>query len=184
MDLKEAKEKTIALALAVYRITEKIPEGEVLIGQMKGLANQVVIKISQIIYKEQKIDVISDIEALKSLFKIAQEQNWLNKDNFIVLAREYEKIINFLNKSKVNLKKKNEKHREQSFNGKMLMLSDRQKQILDFIKQQKNPVNLKQIREIFPKVTRRTLSRDLKILFQNKFIHQEGLKRGTRYFVP
>jgi Fic family protein len=60
-------------------------------------------------------------------------------------------------------------------------LNERQKQILDVLRKN-NPLQLADINQLLPDITRPTLKRDLSILVERRLLTQVGKGRGVRYF--
>lgn len=170
--------KASNLALAVYRVTELFPGGEVLIRQMRRVANQIVADLIAGRQKEAAIGV----NVLLHYIKIAQAQSWTKEINFVILNKEYEELLSEMGrdkkkkkeKKKVNLPKTSAKKR------KKRKLSRREREILKQT-QEADKVYTKDIIKHFPDLNRRTLSRDLKYLCSKGYLKRVGRGRNLYY---
>lgn len=102
----KGQEYLLRLSSAVYRVTERFPEEEPLCFLIREralliLENVCILSLDgnpgslnlksedkEAIYQE----LIVDIEVLKYYLRIAGEQEWVNKENFSVLLREYQAL--------------------------------------------------------------------------------------------
>lgn len=80
--------RALNLSLAIYRITAKFAQGEVLAGQMRELGNQIAGDLAE----GDLASVEKKIERLKIYFAIAKAQNWVKPINWSVLDFEYYKL--------------------------------------------------------------------------------------------
>jgi hypothetical protein len=164
------KEKALELVLAVYRVTKVFPEEEVLIGQMRQAANQV---LAELVSERQK-EAIEQIKVLLNYFQIAQAQNWIKKINFVILKKEYNELLDEIeqssHKKKIGLAKM----------AKIKGLSQRQKRILEYIKNF-DKFRLGDLNKYFPQTSSRTLSRDLEQLSLKGHLIKKGHGRGAFY---
>ena len=164
------REKALQLVLAVYRLTKLFPEGEVLIGQIRQAANQVLTELILGRHKE----AIEQIKVLLNYFQIGQVQNWIKKINFVILNREYNKLLDEIEQSS---------HKKKTGLAKMAKikeLSQRQKKILEHIKNF-DKFRLGDLNKYFPQTSPRTLSRDLDQLFLKGHLIKKGHGRGAFY---
>jgi len=165
--------KALELSLAVYRVTKLFPEGEVLIGLMRQTANQVLAKV----ISGQLKQVREQIEILLSYFQIASKQNWTKQVNFVILAKEYQVLLNELEQVRLaESSQKSDFSKIKQFKG----LNQRQKKIIEYIKQ-KGSVKLKDISVLFPKLSPRTVRKELNIMAQQGILFQQGIGRGSFY---
>lgn len=164
------KQKALQLSLAVYRLTKLFPEGEVLIGQMRQIANQV---LAELISGNPK-KAITQINILLYYFQIAQAQQWIKQINFVILFREYNKLLNEINQSKAG------DHHKKVVSSKDKRLSQRQKRIFEHIKNQKM-VRMKNLSTLFPNLTSRTIRNDLNEMINRKLLFRQGRGRSSFY---
>jgi len=164
--------KALELSLAVYRVTKLFPEGEVLVGLMRQVANQVLASL----ISGQKRQVKEQVEILLSYFQIAGKQNWTKQVNFVILTKEYRALLNKLEQAEPSQKKDILKIKQSK------ELSQRQKKIVEHIKQ-KGSVKLKDISVLFPKLSLRTIRRELNRMTQQEILSQQGVGRGSFYII-
>lgn len=165
--------KALELSLAVYRVTKLFPEGEVLVGLMRQVANLVLANL----ISGQTKQVREQIEILLSYFQIASRQNWTKQVNFVILAKEYQALLNELEQVRLAEPSQNkgvpkiEQFKE---------LSQRQNKIIEYIKQ-KGSVKLKDISVLFPMLSLRTVRKELNKMAQQEILSQQGVGRGSFY---
>lgn len=157
--------------------------------------------------KEQKEKVfegiMGNIEILKGYFELAKSQKWVNEANFLVLEREYEKIKKELKEE--SLKDEllnNELLKDESFKKEtptkvqekkpspvLLMgspqirngpLKKRHRKILEVLKV-KATAQVRDLEEVFPGVTKRTLRRDFRYLLSQGLVKRMGDGNTTLY---
>ena len=156
------------LILAVYRVTELFPEGEPLKVQIRESANKILADLSNYQYE----NISSAVEAINSLFDLAEAQNWVDARNFLVLRREYDKIGKLSKKqAKTSLGKTVEKPRT---------TQERKDRILEVLKEKKK-IQLKELVQTFPQVSKRTLIRDLEELYRTGIVVRVGNGRASCY---
>jgi len=82
------KERIIAITLALYKVTDFLPEKEVLRYKIREMANDILADLVCLETEEtgKKINI------LIAYFQVAMLQNWIGKKNFLVLEREYQDI--------------------------------------------------------------------------------------------
>jgi len=190
------KDYLIKLCLAIYRITDLFPEREPLRISLREKANQILA--DSILFfngnpvsltKEQKKRfserILGNISILQGYFEIAEKQNWLRRENFSVLEREYnmiEKEIKngFSKKESSDITKKEKSPSQVSQISLDELKKGRYKRILEVLKE-KEEVQVKDLKEIFSRVSKRTLRRDLNDLLKKGFVKRVGDKNRTVY---
>jgi len=160
------QEKALDLVLAVYRVTKTFPEGEVLIGQMRGTANSI---LAEIILNRKK-EAGKQIKIILAYIDIARNQGWVNNINFDVLEKEYKNL----------LIKNGSKKKKRSVSEKINDLNKRQYKILNYIKS-KEDVKMGELVEFLGGASPRTVSRDIRIMADKKLLIREGRGRGSIY---
>ena len=158
------KDFYIKLTLAVYRVTELFPKNETLKHDIRNLANEV---LANLIINNLK-DCSRNIKALKDLFSLVKEQNWVDSRNFFVLHREYDKIERSINTGKPVEKPRTTKNRKEK--------------ILETFQENKK-IKIGDLTKIFPSINRRTLLRDLENFSQAGLIVKNGNGRGSCYIL-
>lgn len=76
------------LVLAIYRVTDKLPRGEILIWQMRKLANETMgdLTLGNLKDTERKFNL------LLFYFQIASSQNWVKEINWLILEKECRRL--------------------------------------------------------------------------------------------
>jgi len=197
MKSQELSRRALNLSLAVYRVTANFPIGEVLIRQLRLLANQVAGDIAA----DDLISTSKKIDRLLAYFKIASRQNWIRAINWTILNFEYSKLkqeailLRISEKEEESIVEEgkaardtiltshNIRKREKSVNGsvsKSSGLSERQDMILAEINKRQSIKNADLV-PLFKNVSERTLRNDLKLLLEKKLIRKEGINKTAIY---
>ncbi len=201
------RDNILKLTLALYRVSERIPQEEPLRKKIREKANEIlelIFSINPGIDFERKMKIKEEIRVLGSFFKIASEQNWVDSKNFKVLLEEYKKIYNLVDKlADVNLTQKEEERPKVQISQESLIISkkltkptknaqgersinnfsppERQKRILALIHQNKR-ATLEELRFKFSDISQRTLRRDLeKLIKEGKIIRKRLGKKNVIY---
>jgi len=156
------QQKALTLALAVYRVTKLFPEGEVLISQLRQIANEIIYEIAL----KNDLKAIFKIKALINLFTLAQAQKWTKDINFVILIKEYNFLLAEIKSQKILIKK-----------GK---ISQRQKKIISYLKTKQN-AKISDLSALFPEINLRTIGNDLNELVRQKYLIKKGQGRATFY---
>ena len=162
----------IRLYLAVYRVTELFPDKEALKNDIRISANEILVDLINNHYESTS----RSIDNLNGLFDLAGEQNWVDKRNFLVLSREYNKIQRLINAGKTV---ENSFSKKRGFSPKT---QKRKEKILELLKEN-NKIKLGDLTKVFPNINRRTLIRDLENLNQVSLVAKNGNGRGIYYTV-
>lgn len=184
----------VVLTLALYRVTDIFPEKEPLRFVLRGKAHDILADSILIfsknplnLTKEQKNTVkeriLKNIEVIRSYFEIAQKQNWLKEENFFVLKKEYNKIEREIERKMFQAEAKEAKRRKNPFSDDNLKLPaerERSQKILSFLKDRKI-AQVKDLKEIFPEVSKRTLRRDFDYLLEKGLVERAGEGKFTFY---
>jgi len=181
----------LALTLALYRVSERIPQEEPLRKKIREKANEIlelVFSINPSIDLEKKAKIKEEIRVLGVFFKVASEQNWVNPKNFKILLKEYKKIYNLINElddkkliqEKPTISKKLKKPVQEGRSNNLLP-SERQKRILELICRNRR-VSLEELRLKFSDISQRTLRRDLeKLIKERKIVRKRLGKKDVIY---
>ncbi|MDI6591340.1 MAG: DeoR family transcriptional regulator [Patescibacteria group bacterium] len=191
------KELLIQLTNNLYHLTLLFPKKEPLRYKMRELADEILVNF----YKEQNPEISKNLEILDSFFELAKKQNWVSPSKISEIQEEYGKIRKELKKldevkfHRERIKEVAEISREKIFAQEGLgesfqrnfsvgiQKNTRQEKILDFLKK-KGKVQIWEVKEIFPEVTKRTLRRDFKQLVKQGLIERIGEKNETFYQLP
>jgi len=191
--LSVEKDYLIKLCLAVYKVTELFPEKESLKFFSRERANRVLAdsilffsKNPVSLTKEQEKrfseEILGNIKVLQGYFEVAENQNWVKKENFLVLKKEYDKIekeINkgFSKKESSDIIKKEEVPSQISLDK---IKKGRYKKILEILGEKKE-AQVRDLKEIFPQISKRTIRRDFDYLLRKGLVERVGDKNRTLY---
>jgi len=179
------KQKVVDLTLAVYRITELFPKQE----PMKFFLRQRACEIlaSSILLKETKKrraieQILGDIEVMFGYFEVAKSQKWLRSENFLILEKEYSRIKEEVQKeTEIAVQRKADSLRVKTTKeAAESLLNERHKKILEVLKQRKTG-QVKDFKEVFPEVSKRTLRRDFECLISRGLVERMGEASTTLY---
>ena len=193
--------RVIKLTLALYKITEGFPEKEPLKYHLREQANLIlenyILKQKAGLLQEEKKQVASlrektflSVECLQGFLEVAKKQAWANQDYFGVISQEYNNLLSFFKIEGVPLKKAetlkgvkeskaNESHSAEP-NHKALKDKIRCLKIVDILKQRKS-AQIKDLKQSFPNITKRTLRRDFEFLAKEGIVKRVGDKNETEY---
>lgn len=111
------KEKIIKTTIALYEVTKSFPEKEPLKYQIRETANRILCGIIGLApEKSEQTRILSRIEAMLALFRVAEVQKWVNEKNFSVLERYYKEISQDLKRYFEELAQKQENEPPQVIN--------------------------------------------------------------------
>lgn len=192
--MDELLEQILKITSALYRVSEVFPENESLRFKIreKGLeilSNFTIIKGNPLpisYKKEAKLinKIEQDFEILKSYFKIAQNQNWVDSRNFLVLEENYQALIkkvqeNIIQKNiaqKIKFKEDaniNRQISEKVFSQGQEPNSQIQKKILEILKE-KGSLASSEFYQYFSEISPRAIRYHLKILKTKNLIEVVG----------
>ncbi|OIO46256.1 hypothetical protein COX24_02655 [bacterium (Candidatus Gribaldobacteria) CG23_combo_of_CG06-09_8_20_14_all_37_87_8] len=189
--------RVIKLTLALYKITEGFPEKEPLKYHLREQANLIlenyILKQKKELLQEEKKQVASlrektflSVECLQGFLEVAKKQAWANQNYLGVISQEYNNLLSFfkaepLKKTEIKkcLEKASVNHSVEP-NHKALKDKVRCLKIVDLLKQKKS-AQIKDLKESFPDVTKRTLRRDFEFLAKEGIVKRVGDKNETEY---
>jgi hypothetical protein len=100
------KDEIFKLTLALYRVTALFPKEESLKFILRQKALEVFSSLSiskgsaDLLSPEEKASILKNniiyIDSIRSLFELAESQDWIDSRNFSTLEREYEKLERIL----------------------------------------------------------------------------------------
>lgn len=198
--MTSSKKEILKLTETIYKIIAFFPEREPLKEKIKERALEIMEKLILVPItknnphsgaKEEVVSsILKDIKVLESYLKLAQSLGWLDSFNFLILKKEYEKLIEEIietsdssyyleEKDKreknnkaikfqnlIKLEKERKKERDEE-------ISERQREILEFLKKEKR-AQVSDIKKIFPKISKRTIRRDFESLMKKEKIIRCG----------
>lgn len=165
------KEKLIDLTKRIYRLTLLFPKKEPLRYKMREIANEILAECLN--SKIKRNPLLENFRILDSFLEIAKDQNWTSPNEILRIQNEYKKLLEELEK-KIETKEINF---SSSTPGE---LNERQKKILEILKE-KGKIQVWQIKEVFPEISKRTLRRDCQNLWKKGFVERIGEKNNTFY---
>lgn len=160
------KEYLTELTKNLYYLTLLFPKKEPLRYKMRELADDILADLTSNPGPDE--NTLKKIEILDSFFEIAKTQNWVARENLLLLQAEYSKFKESLPPSL------NEKTEEKE------TLNERQLKILEILKS-KEKVQVWEIKNIFPEISKRTLRRDFEKLVRQGLIERIGERNTTFY---
>ena len=176
---------SIKLTLAVYKVTDLLPDKEPLKYKIRDKAGDILAKLILANPNEKRLDregLLEDIKIINGFFDVAQEQNWINALNFKILEQEYNSIVENIKNYKIEERPKvytNSKINRAKTNFLKNNLSLRQKRLIDILKS-KGSMRLAEIHTFFPQVNERTLRRDFQVLISQNIVRRFG--QGKQMF--
>lgn len=180
----------IKLTGSLYRVVEVFPEDV-----LKMAIKKEAVDILRNYFLKKSKDVLQGIDVLLSLLEVAENQNWAQKENFLVLQENYQKLQqglletfpsnscnNIHSKSKdvakpAGLTKAKENRQALDFTQ---ITNERHKKILKFL-QKASQGQIQDFKGILPEVSKRTLRRDMDQLLKLKAVKRIGDKNNTVY---
>ncbi len=200
--------RVIKLTLALYKITEGFPEKEPLKYHLREQANLIlenyILKQKAGLLQEEKKQVASlcektflSVECVQGFLEVVKKQDWVNQAHLEVLSQEYNNLLSFFKIEekpeggkkillrREEIKEKPNKVQERHFseaNREVLKEKTRCSKIVDILKQ-KRAVQIKDLKESFPNVTKRTLRRDFEFLAKQGIVKRVGDKNATEYIL-
>jgi Fic family protein len=155
------KEKLIELTRRVYRLTQLFPKKEPLRYKIREIADEILANL----LRGTKNPTIKDWEILDSFFEIAKAQNWVSPKEIFQIQQDYKNLF-----EEIRFETKENRP----------SINERQKKILEILKE-KRKIQVGQVKEFFPNVSKRTLRRDFQSLMKKGIIERIGEKNNTFY---
>jgi len=167
------KDFLIQLTNNLYRLTLLFPKKEPLRYKMREIADDILAKPNE-----------KDLEVLDGFFEVAKSQNWVKISDILAIQKEYDNLKEELKKAEPEKKKTNP--------GEISMVEaqprpllpqamvGRQEKILAFLKEN-GRVQVWQVKQLFPEVSKRTLRRDFEQMLRQEKIERIGERNDTFY---
>lgn len=190
--IQEKREHLRSLVLALYRVTDTIPESEPSRWKMREEALNTVSRAEAFFHAPSDMQISnlwSSLNTLQAYFEIAKESEWIDERNFIVLDREFERFGQSIDQSRqgfVGMDKKShtvqtpKRPAKKKVTALTVKLSGRQEKIVDHLKQN-GKVHVGDLSPLFPTLSKRTIRRDLDSLVKEHFVTRFGKTNGTLY---
>ena len=185
------------LTNATYKVIDSFPEEDVLQNRAKEKAlaimdNLVLISLPEWSFQKGKaaLEILRDIEILMGYLNLANAKGWVEDMNLGIIANEYEKVKQEL-KPITDLIQKNPflvENQERSVDNRPVdnivkkglgkakidgQISPRQEKIIEILKNQEK-VQVSDLKNVLPEVSKRTLRRDIDDLLKKGKIERIG----------
>ncbi len=178
------KEYLIRITNDIYRLTLLFPKKEPLRYRMRELADNVLTNLVSVIEDDSSrnkgtvLEIRKDIESLDSFFEIVKDQNWVSPDSVVEIQEKYQVIKEEI--SELDLTPAKEVKRTLKPVASLASFNPRHKKIIDLLKE-KEKVQVGEVLEILPQVTKRTLRRDFEALLKQGVLRRVGKANLTFY---
>ena len=217
------KSHFINLTLSVYRITDLFPEKEALRFLVRKKTVELLVDLVLVVhyFREQSLvdhqsdnnksvlikpleRVLRNVVVLGVYFDIAEKQNWVKPENFLVLRAEYGAIERETKRLRQEAGNNCSPVRPVEDGGRVAVrpaadkpelkrpkpmannlatlegLKSRQQKILQLLKEQ-GKAQVQDLNRVLPQVTKRTLRRDMDFLLRRGLVTRLGDKIKTEY---
>ncbi|MBZ9572258.1 DeoR/GlpR transcriptional regulator [Patescibacteria group bacterium] len=181
------KEYFIQLTSNLYRLTLLFPKKEALRYKVRGLADEILANLISILRgdshspKNLIAETGRNLEILDSFLEVAKAQNWVSPYDILEVQEEYSKIGGEIEKLKEAEKK--ETFKEEKVSPEISLppeVSGRHQKILAILKE-RGKVQVGELVQVFPDVSKRTLRRDFRSLLEQGLIERIGERNYTFY---
>jgi len=153
----------------LYRLTLFFPKKEPLRYKMREVASDILIMSNNGKQRAVRDLLLDNLKTLNDFFEIVKEQHWVSHSDILVVQTAY-----------LNLLKELKTIAGSDSTIAEISISERQKKILDFIKEKGN-IQVRQVQQFFPQLSKRTLRRDFEQMFHYGLIKRIGEKSSTSY---
>lgn len=195
------KDYLIQFTQNLYRLTLLFPKKEPLRYKMREIADEILADLislnnQPLNHPQRSIFTIvkksnRDLEVLDSFFEVAKNQNWVSLVELLRIQEEYNRIKAEIKKIGKHPQKKIEEPKlgkfktyrgltPAKFTEVRPLQNLRQEKILEILKE-KGRVQVWQVKEIFPEVSKRTLRRDFEFLLKQNIVERIGERNNTFY---
>lgn len=184
------KNPLIQLTSDLYRLTLLFPKKEPLRYKMRELAGEILedsVKLKSSNPSTKIIpEILKNIEILDNFSEVAKSQNWVSPQDLLKLRQEYSIVKEGLEKLLIAKRpleiepEKGEKKEVEGQGKEGVKISPRKQKILEVLRQREK-VQVKDLKEIFPEMSKRTLRRDFEKLMKQGLIERIGEKQDTFY---
>jgi len=161
------KDSLIELTNKLYRLTLFFPQKEPLRYKLREIAGRILEEF----VNSNKKSLIKDIEVIKTYFEVVKWQNWVSYFDILDIIEEYDRIKDGLKETVQSSEKEQNKD---------LGLDPRKEKILSILKQ-KEKVQVWEVKEVLPEISKRTLRRDFEHLLKQGLVERIGQRNETFY---
>jgi DNA-binding transcriptional ArsR family regulator len=187
------KNSFVELTTNLYNLTLLFPKKDPLRYQIRQVGNDIFANLVTILRgdvdnpKTLIAETQHKLAILDGFFKVAKSQNWVSPNDILELQREYSKIRGEIEEfgifKPVEVEKKTSKKQKKSATSEAnneFSLNERQEKILEILKQE-NKIQVHNVKDIFPDVSKRTLRRDFESLLKHGLVERIGERNNTFY---
>lgn len=205
------KDYFMQLTLGLYRVTEMISDKEPLKFKIREKAGDILAELACSGFDVNLADfdrIIKDTSIINVYFDLAKEQEWVDARNFLVLKQGYANLREFANQSRLLAKKpllnqinESPKQEKEYYNKRVVeqktfvskersevkkakiengSFPERKGEIYEIISK-KGPLRLIEMLQYFPKVSKRTIRRDVGYLLKKGAISRYDQGKLTFY---
>lgn len=197
------KEQLVKLTEELYHLTLLFPKKEPLRYKMREVADDVLAGALRAMNntnggnysrkENHNSNVLKDLDILDAFFEVAKNQNWTSRDYVLKTQQDYSKLKEDLSvifsSFKIQIQpKENQLAKPIELPAQMPTVppenvTDRQKNILEFIKE-KGKAQVWEVKKVFPELSKRTLRRDFESLLKMGLVLRVGSRNNTFYELP
>ena len=159
------KDFLIQLTNNLYKLTLLFPKKEPLRYKIREVADDILANP-----KEKYFEI------LNNFFEVAEAQNWVSQSEISAIKKDYDNLREAIKNQKPEKEETGVGIREVSAR----YFADRQERILTILKE-KGRAQVWEIKEVFPKVSKRTLRRDFESLLRQGAVERIGERNNTFY---
>jgi hypothetical protein len=163
------KDFLIKLTNNLYRLTLLFPKKEPLRYKMREMADEILVKPNK-----------KSLETLDSFFEVTKSQNWVSPSDILAIQKDYDSLKRGLERNKPITTEFSKDKRETIIEVEPQLLPQRKEKILAFLREN-GRVQVWQVKQFFPEVSKRTLRRDFEYLFKQGMIERIGERNNTFY---
>jgi len=163
------RDELIQLTNVVYRLTLLFPKKEPLRYKIREVADDILVKPQE-----------KDLENINSFFEVAKSQDWVSPDQILAIQKEYDNLRRGLKEEKENPSIVRNVALQEVREEPQNSLIERQEKILAFLREN-GRVQVGQLVQMFPEVTKRTLRRDFEYMLQKGLVERIGERNDTFY---
>ena len=190
------KENLIELTNKLYKLTLLFPKKEPLRYKVRDVADEILANLvarevfhspnpreTMAVENSKQKDLIfeikKDLAVLKSYFEVVKWQNWVSYFDVLEIEEEYDKIECKVDRGPASVvsPKLAKVNGGQSF---VKVLGFRKEKILEILKE-KEKIQVGELKELLPNVSKRTLRRDFDQLLKLELVEKIGERNNTFY---
>jgi len=178
----------IKLTLAVYQASEDWGKDNFLKFKVRNLANEILAGF--ILFPKRnpgdnlRSKILREIEILQDTLKEARARKLIDRNNFLLFQKEYSRMGGELEALVFpETLKKAKKEKKLTHKPILEELNERQKKIM-IVLEKKQKVQVWELKEFFPGVSKRTLRRDLDGLLKKQLVERSGEWNEVFYSLP